>query len=243
MFSGGYWYYVYPNWSYLDGMFSFVPFYSLYTTSFDMTNTTAVNGDIIHQLDLLWTYCHNNQTGLLVHGYDVTKTAIWANPVTGASPIVWDRALGWYIIALVDFLELTPVAHQSPQWQHVHTRFVALADAIVKAVDPGTGCWWQVMSFPGRTGNYIESSGSAMFVYALYKGIRLGYLKENSASTYTSVASRAYRFLVDNFVVHNTNGTLSYNGTVSVCSLNSTASYEVCFHQVFCRAQADNCLM
>ncbi|KAL1964867.1 hypothetical protein VTN77DRAFT_6369 [Rasamsonia byssochlamydoides] len=224
----GYWYYVYPNWSYLDGMFSLVPFYSLYTTYFDIENTTAINADIIHQLDLLWDHCRDNQTGLLFHGYDATKTAVWANKVTGASPIVWDRALGWYIMALVDFLKLTPVPQQSSQWQHVYNRFVALADAVVKAVDPNTGCWWQVMSFPGRAGNYIESSGSATFTYALYKGVRLGCLGRSAtpASTYTGVARRAYQYIVDNFVVHNPNGTLSYNGTVSVCSLNSTANYE-----------------
>ena len=39
------------------------------------------------QFDLLWQRCRQNDTGLLVHGYDYSKTAVWADPVTGASPV------------------------------------------------------------------------------------------------------------------------------------------------------------
>ncbi|KAJ5759177.1 hypothetical protein N7520_006333 [Penicillium odoratum] len=234
---GGLWYYVYPNWSYLDGMFSLLSFYPLYTSTFDISNMTEVNNDLFHQLELLWEHCYDNATGLLFHGYDATKTASWANPITGASPIVWDRALGWFMMGLVDLLELPLMDSRVATWR---ARFVALADAVVHAVDPASGGWWQVMNFPGRTGNYIESSGSAMFTYALYKGVRLGLLQDSNPqeslsqkpfghlrTNYTSIATRAYRTLVDRFVVENPDGTLSYNGTVSVCSLNSTASYEV----------------
>lgn len=222
---GGYWYYVYPEWSYLDGMFSLVPFYTLYTTLFDNANTTAVTADIVKQLDLLWEHCHNDTTGLLVHGYDESRTAVWADPVTGASPHVWGRSLGWYAMALVDTLEALPGGRQSAAWTHLEERFEQLAGAVVKAVDEKSGAWWQVLDQPGREGNYIESSGSAMFVYSLLKGVRLGYLRREER--WTAVAARAYEYVVDNFVVDNRNGTTGYNGTVAVCSLNSTASYEV----------------
>ncbi|KAL2820129.1 Six-hairpin glycosidase-like protein [Aspergillus granulosus] len=204
---GGLWYYVYPNWSYLDGMFSLFSFYTVYTPHFDIENTTA--------------------------------TASWANPTTGASPIVWGRALGWFMMGLVDFLEfeldLAPIDFENEvaTW---HGRFVELSNAILQAVDPVSGAWWQVLSAAGREGNYIEASVSAMFSYTLLKGVRLGLLndtstynirgKANTGYSYTSVAARAYRSLVQRFVVENTDGTLSYNGTVGVCSLNSTASYE-----------------
>jgi rhamnogalacturonyl hydrolase YesR len=79
---------------------------------------------------------------------------------------------------------------------------------------------------PGREGNYIESSGSAMFAYSLLKGARLGYLK-NSSLVATDVGVRAQAYLTETFVVREANGTLGYNGTVAVCSLNSTATYEV----------------
>ncbi|KAH8703502.1 putative cell wall glycosyl hydrolase YteR [Talaromyces proteolyticus] len=221
----GLWYFTYPNWSYLDGMYSYASFYSLYTTFFNPTVTNKTTDDIIYQLDLLWAHCFDNSTGLLFHGYDASKTAVWANPATGASPVVWDRALGWYFMALVDWLEINGFECLSTQWEHVHARFVAIANGIVKAADPVSGAWWQALNFPEREGNYIESSGSAMFVYGLYKGIRLGYLR-SSDQRYKNTADKAYAYLTNTFVVKNQNGTLDWNGTVSVCSLNSSATYE-----------------
>ncbi|CAO2652668.1 Nn.00g009510.m01.CDS01 [Neocucurbitaria sp. VM-36] len=45
-------------------------------------------------------------------------------------------------------------------------------------------------------------------------------------ASYTDVAVKAYEYVRDTFVVNNSNGTLGWNGTVGVCSLNSTATYE-----------------
>lgn len=226
---GGYWYFEYPNWSYLDGMYSLVPFLLTYTAHFDPKNE-SVTDDVIHQLDLLWTHCYQNESGLLVHGYDASKTASWANPVTGASPIVWDRSLGWYIMSLVDGLELSSPFPQRLV-DYLRRRLEQLAESVISAADPETGCWWQVMTLPNKQGNYIESSGSAMFTAALFKAARLGYLPEKFASEARKAAGKCYNHLVDAFVVKNENGTLGYNGTVSVCSLNSSASYEVsCYH-------------
>ncbi|KAH9838450.1 Six-hairpin glycosidase-like protein [Rhodofomes roseus] len=237
---GGLWYYTYPDWSYLDGMYSYAPFSAAYAVQYDIGALRHAVQNVTHQLDLLWEHCYNATTGLLVHGYDASKTAVWADPATGASPHVWGRSLGWYAMALVDTLELLqgPLV-DADAWHHLHGRFVELASAVARAADPATGGWWQVLDAPGREGNYIESSGSSMFVYALLKGVRFGYLERGfeamngddttgsiANASYVDVASRAYEYIADTFVVDNGNGTLGYNGTVSVCSLNSTASYE-----------------
>ncbi|KAJ7777501.1 glycosyl hydrolase [Mycena maculata] len=142
---GGLWYYVYPEWSYLDGMYSLASFYTYYTALFDAHNVTALR-DMLHQLELLWTHCDTNGTGLLVHGYDDSKTAVWANPVTGASPHVWGRSLGWYTMALVDTLEI--LSHQAPEWPQLQHRFHTLAEALSEAVDVASGAWWQVLDQP-----------------------------------------------------------------------------------------------
>lgn len=242
---GGLWYYTFPNISYLDGMYSYAPWSAAYALQYD-TEPEALRqaaANISYQLDLLWEHCHNASTGLLVHGYDETRTAVWANPVTGASPHVWGRSLGWYTLGLVDTLELLQGSllgngTGADVWEHMRGRFAELADAIARAADPETGAWWQVLDEPGREGNYIESSGSSMFVYALLKGSRLGYLDSvagagtnttsaGNASYYVGVASQAYEYIVDAFVVDNGNGTLGWNGTVAVCSLTMTASFEV----------------
>lgn len=219
-------------------MYSLVPFLTYYTTHFDNDNAPATADDIIHQLDLLWTHCRQNTTGLLVHAYDASsppeQKASWADKDTGASGFVWGRSLGWYFMSLVDTLELvtsSAVAFPERLEQYLRARFVELADAVYAAADLDTGCWWQVMEFPGRDGNYIESSGSAMFVYALYKGVRLGYLSGPEAGMgykYTNLAEKCYAHILDEFVVENPgNGTLGYNGTVGVCSMDSEATCEV----------------
>ena len=235
---GGLWYYVYPYWSYLDGMFSLTPFLTAYTN--DLNNHSAnesVLEDVVLQLDLLWQHCYSDETGLLVHGYDASRTAVWANNITGASPHVWGRSLGWYCMALVNTLELLPPTARETR-RYVETRFQQLMPAVVAAADAKTGAWWQVMDRPGQEGNYLESSASSMFVYALLKGVRMGLLPTHAVSNgtvsynagqsaFVDVAKRAYGYIADTFVVHNNNGTLGWNGTVGVCSLNSTASYEV----------------
>ncbi|KAJ6024745.1 hypothetical protein N7540_005542 [Penicillium herquei] len=222
---GGYWYFTYPNWSYLDGLYSLILFLLSYTPQFNPGNVT-VPQDIVHQLDLLWRHCYHQDSGLLVHGYDASKTASWANHVTGASPIVWGRSMGWYTMTLVDALELSSTFPLSMS-EYIHRRLDQLYTAVISAVDSDTGCWWQVMDSPDREGNYIESSGSAMFTTALFRAARLGYLSDGLASEARKTATKCYKYLVDKFVVENENGTLGYNGTVSVCSLNSSASYDV----------------
>ncbi|KAI0172439.1 glycoside hydrolase family 105 protein [Hypoxylon sp. FL1284] len=234
---GGLWYFVYPEWSYLDGMYSLAPFYTRWALSALRDNrgedgndnaTVSALEDVGRQLDLLWARTRNATTGLLAHGYDASRTAVWADPVTGASPHVWGRSLGWYAMALVDTLEALPP--QQPQTESefrdgVLRKWQALAPALADAADPATGGWWQVMDAPGAPRNYVESSGSAMFAYALLKGARLGYTAA-AAPAAVLAALRAHRYLTDAFVVREANGTLGYNGTVAVCSLNSTATYE-----------------
>ncbi|KAI1504615.1 Six-hairpin glycosidase-like protein [Biscogniauxia marginata] len=229
---GGLWYFTYPEWSYLDGMYSFAPFYIFYatTTSSNSETTRDALDETQFQLDILWDHTYNASSGLLVHGYDASRTAVWANPTTGASPHVWGRSLGWYVMALVDTLEILPESPREYKF-HLLERFRALASAVIGAVDPHTGAWWQVLDEPGREGNYIESSSSAMFAYALLKGARLGYLTDANTPNLYNVAVRAQQYLTDTFVVHETNGTLGYNGTVTVCSLNSTASYDYYVNQ------------
>lgn len=228
---GGLWYFTYPYWSYLDGMFSLGPFYSLYTLSASQVGSESsveALDDMLYQFETLWEHCAHAATGLLTHGYDYTRTAVWADSETGASPYVWGRSLGWYTLALVDTLEIlekgnAPYKYRKPLLEKVQK----LMPAVVKAVDKCTGGWWQVIDQPRREGNYIESSSTAMFSYSLLKASRLGYLPHKFMPAAKKVAVRAQKYLTRTFVVEEEDGTVGYNGTVAVCSLNSTASYDV----------------
>jgi len=161
-------------------------------------------------------------TGLLYHGYDYSKTASWASDDRGHSPEVWIRALGWYMMALADMLEIAPAAYQPIFVKYLQD----LAPKVIKAADPNSGVWWLVMSQPGRKGNYFESSGAVMFVYGILKGIRLGALEDADGSLLAG-ATKAYKYIVNNWVVDNGNGTMNWLNTVRVGSLDQDGSFEV----------------
>ncbi|KAF2198889.1 glycosyl hydrolase-like protein family 88 [Delitschia confertaspora ATCC 74209] len=221
--SGGFWHRdpQYKNQMWLDGLYMAEPFYATYTSLFDSKNTTAWN-DIARQFSLVEEHCRNTTSGLLVHGYDESKTAVWADPVTGASPHVWDRAVGWYFVALVEVLQVYP--KNLPGYKKLSEYLTTLAVAVQKAQDKSGG-WWLVMDepYPGMEGNYIESSATAMFTYAYLKGMRTGLLPKEK---YTGVANKAWNLMLDKFVKVEKNQTLSWEGTVQVGSLNMDGSYE-----------------
>lgn len=223
--AGGFWHRsTYKNQMWLDGLYMQAPFYTQYTAFFQPTNTTAF-ADIVRQFDLVEKNVRNATTGLLKHGYDESKTAVWADRATGACPEVWDRALGWYLMALLDVLDYFPPSN--PGAAKLKGYFVRAVAAVKKAADPTTGGWWLVMSepWPGHTGNYIETSATAMFVYAMLKGIRMGYISE---ADYFPTAEKAYKLLLAQYVVPDRGGLLNWEGTVSVGSLGSNGTFEVC---------------
>lgn len=225
--SGGFWHKnpAYPNQMWLDGIFMADTFYAQYTALFDSNNQTAWD-DILLQFDLIEAHTRDNSSGLLFHGYDESFARSWANPVTGASPHVWDRAVGWYFVALLEVLDFFPKTHAG--YSKIMGYYTSLAAALKKAQDTSGG-WWLVMDqpYPGQPGNYIESSATAMFTYGWLKGIRLGYIK---ASDYEAPANKAYTLMTERFVARNgTGGTLNWEGTVVIGSLSGNASYEVSF--------------
>ena len=219
---GGFWHRAptYANQMWLDGIYMADTFYATYTSYFDNDNVTAWK-DIELQFDLIEEHTRNHTTNLLYHGYDEAKKAVWADPETGASPYVWDRAVGWYFVALVEVLQVYP--KELPGYAKLQEYLSTLAEGI-KNVQDVNGGWWLLMDpeLAGKKGNYIESSATALFTYAYFKGVRTGLLD----SEYLPVAHKAYDLMIDDYIIYEKNGTLSWNGTVEVGSLKGDASYE-----------------
>ena len=82
--------------------------------------------------------------------------------------------MGWYAMAIVDVLDFLPASHRA--WDRIVTIFKRMIHALVLVRDTDTGLWYQVLDRGGCEGNYTEASASCMFVYAMAKGIRKGYL-------------------------------------------------------------------
>jgi rhamnogalacturonyl hydrolase YesR len=125
-------------------------------------------------------------------------------------------------MALVDTIQLVP----STQATKLKIILTSLVPPLVAAADPTAGVWWLVMSQPGRSGNYFESSGTAMFTYALLKGIRKGYINDSDGSI-LAAAKKAYKYMTDNWVVETGDGTFDWLNTASVGSLSGAGDYDV----------------
>ena len=96
-------------------------------------------------------------------------------------------------------------------------------DAILKWQDRETGLWYQVMDSPQREGNYLESTCSAMFSYALLKAYRMGYVSEK----YQQAGIRAYEGMLRHFIRVNADRTISLTNCCSVAGLGPAAIPEV----------------
>lgn len=77
-----------------------------------------------------------------------------------------------------------------------------------------------------RSGNYIESSGSAMFVYGLLKSIRLGYIE---GPQYEAAALSGYDLITSAFLDKKaSDNSLTWEWTAQTGSLSSNGTFEVC---------------
>ncbi len=208
---GGFWHKkIYPSQMWLDGLYMAEPFYAEYAATF---HEDADFDDIARQFVLMERHARDARTGLLYHGWDESRKQRWANPTTGRSPNFWGRAMGWYGMALADTLDYFPQGH--PQRDELIAILIRFGAAIEKYQDKKTGLWYQVLDKGSGKGNYLEASASCMFVYALAKGVRSGYLP----ATYLQVAQKGYKGIVDHFIKTDARGQVNLDGTVSVAGL------------------------
>ncbi|MCP2028669.1 unsaturated rhamnogalacturonyl hydrolase [Flavobacterium sp. HSC-32F16] len=169
--SGGFWHKkIYPYQMWLDGLYMGTPFYARYTVEFD--NGKDLD-DVAKQFEQIHLHTLDKKTGLLFHAWDESKQMPWANKETGVSPNFWSRSIGWYMMALVDVLDYMPKDH--PKRKELIQYLNDISKAVAKYQDK-SGLWYQVTDAGNKEGNYLEASGSEMFVYAFAKGANNGYL-------------------------------------------------------------------
>lgn len=208
---GGFWHKrIYPNQMWLDGLYMGAPFYAQYARTFD---EPAAFDDVAKQFLLVARHTRDAKTGLMYHGWDESRTQFWADTATGLSANFWGRAMGWYMLGVVEALDHLPPDH--PDRDAIIQTFAQAADAVARVQDPLTGLWWDVLDQPNRSGNYLEASASSMFAYAFAKGARLGYLD----ARYRAVGARAFEGLVTHLVRENADGSISLVNIVQVSGL------------------------
>ena len=166
--------------------------------------------EVTRQITLFAQRAERGHTGLYLHGYFEPghggQVPGWADPKTGLSREVWSEGLGWYALVVVEALADLPKAH--PQRAEVEDIFRRLAAGLKRTQDPHSGRWFQVVDKGDRPDNWTDNSGSAMFTYAIAKGIELGLLDQ---SEYGPVVKNGYRGITEN-------ARINENGLVDIYS-------------------------
>ena len=82
-----------------------------------------------------------------------------------------------------------------PKRAELEDIFRRLAAGLKRTQDIKTGRWFQVVDKGEQPDNWTDNSGSAMFTYALQRGIELGLLDKRE---YAPAVARGYRGIVEN---------------------------------------------
>lgn len=229
----------YGNQVWLDGIFMCIPYYTLAGPTIGLNTNSSWTTDYIFQdayTQIMVTdeKTYDRKTNLWKHAWDALGTRTWADcqskelyehfkhtteelakPVgtgTWQSLHTWGRALGWYVMAIMETIDnmiAYDTAHStdhSTQINNLKILFKRVVDSYIQYRDESKGCWYCVLdvddtkepykSLSLEKANYLEGTCSSMFTYALLHGVNKGYLP----LSYTSLAKKAYKDLVEYFI-------------------------------------------
>ena len=212
---GGFWHKkVYPSQMWLDGLYMAQPFYAEYTARYEEpAKKEAMYKDIVNHFRVVAEHTFDAKTGLYRHAWDESRQMFWCDKVTGQSEHAWGRALGWYMMAIVDVLDFIP--ERLPERAELVSLLRQICEVLPTYADPVTGMWYQVLDCPRREGNYLEATCSAMFSYAFLKAVRKGYIDRDKQG----YAVKTYENFCNEFVRTLPDGTISIKNCCSVAGL------------------------
>lgn len=98
-------------------------------------------------------------------------------------PFFWGRGNGWMAAGMTELLGLLP--EDNPNRPHILESYRLMMRTLLRYQKPD-GLWGQLVD---DTTTWTETSGSAMFAYAMIKGVKQGWLDE---ATYAPVARKAW---------------------------------------------------
>jgi len=219
--TGNFWHkLIYPDQIWLDGLYMAQPFYMQY----ELTCNDGKNcPDVFRQFTNVSRLMRDSRNGLYYHAYDDSRQAFWCDKVTGLSNTFWLRGMGWYAMALVDTMEIMTAALDAEK-QELNRIYKELIDSILPYQDEKTGMWHQVVNHGGISPNYLETSGTAIFAYAIMKSVRLGYL-DNS---YLLFGQKAFTGTCEKYLTEK-DGRLQLDGICLVAGLGNKQKREGTF--------------
>ena len=128
--------------------------------------------------------------GLMLHAWTTQpEKTKWAN-AKGLSNEAWSEGMGWYALVVPELLAVLPKNH--PAYRQIKDIYRKLVAGLVHYQDGITGGWWQIVDKGTHPLNFIDPSGTAMFIYSIQRGLDLHLL---NGKAYQSAAERGYACL------------------------------------------------
>ena len=123
----------------------------------------------------------------------------------------WGRGDGWALVAMAELLTVMPETH--PDRPKVMEIFKRAARGAVET-QSGTGLWHQLLD---RTDSYLETSASAMFTFAIARGVNRGWLPVS----YAPVAQTGWRAIEQR---------VRPDGQIEGICVGTTAAYDAVYY-------------
>lgn len=202
----------YPYQVWMDGLYMAQPFLVIEGLK---RNNQAVLLDTLNQFKNVRKYLFDEKRHLYVHAYDEKRVMQWSNKLDGKSENSWSRACGWYLMALVDIIEILGVNSEiSKELTKIYKEAI---DGLIPYLDKEYTMLYQVIDAPNDKENYLETSGSSMMSYSLLKAYRLKIVDEG----YGLLGDIMFNNITKKYLVKDTNGHYELNGICQVAGLDN----------------------
>jgi len=136
----------------------------------------------------------------------------WADSATGLSKNFWLRAMGWYVVGIVDVMGY--MEDEKVKKNFFSPLLKETIDGLLLYQDQETKLFYQVVDMKDRKGNYLEASGSALISYAILKGTRLKALDHS----YEQIGLDIFKGIAQKYLSEK-NGDLNLGGICLVAGL------------------------
>ena len=123
-----------------------------------------------------------------------------------------------------DSMEVMPEETLGSEKKEMNRIYKELIDSMLPYQDEETGMWYQVVNRGGIHPNYLETSGSAIFAYAIMKSVRLGFLD----GSYFAYGKKAFEGICRTYLSEE-NGELQLGGICLVAGLGNKEMREGTF--------------
>lgn len=171
------------------------------TEMYHLTNDEQFLKELALQIKAHAEKLEDPRTGLWYHGWDNDPVAFddkccmlgWADNPNRRNNEFWGRGNGWVAMTLANTLRIMP--DNMKEKSMLRTKFVKMMETLSKLQDKKTGHWYQLPIYPDEKGNFIETSCTVMFAYAMSVGVETKML---NADKYLPLIQRTFQGIEKN---------------------------------------------